>query len=242
MKLHGSSGPARPSAFTLVELLVVIGILAVLIALVLPAIGRANATARRAACLSNLRQVHVALLQYAAVNRGQVPVGYRDGRKQFNSMIYSATSGQYVLFGLLYRAGLMNPPKVFFCPAENNPQAMLATSANPWPAGPDGDPSRHGYCGYGFRPEVEIPDDLTASTTPLPKLSSFKHNAILADLTAMPARIATRHRSGINVLYGDGSARWVDLGIFQADLAPCTSISVIYNPNQQRIWQSLDRQ
>jgi prepilin-type N-terminal cleavage/methylation domain-containing protein len=59
--------------FTLVELLVVVGIIAVLIALLLPALGRARESARRIACASNLRQLAGACIAYAQANRGSYP-------------------------------------------------------------------------------------------------------------------------------------------------------------------------
>jgi prepilin-type N-terminal cleavage/methylation domain-containing protein/prepilin-type processing-associated H-X9-DG protein len=56
-------------AFTLVELLVVIGIIATLIAVLLPTLGKARASAARAQCLSNIRQLQIAQLAYAAANK-----------------------------------------------------------------------------------------------------------------------------------------------------------------------------
>jgi len=59
--------------FTLVELLVVIGIIAILISLVLPAMGLARRTANTVACASNERQILVAMTAYAAQNNNYIP-------------------------------------------------------------------------------------------------------------------------------------------------------------------------
>ncbi len=64
----------RENAFTLVELLVVIAIIAMLAALLLPALNRARDRAKAVACTSNLRQVGVALLLYADDFKGWTPL------------------------------------------------------------------------------------------------------------------------------------------------------------------------
>jgi prepilin-type N-terminal cleavage/methylation domain-containing protein/prepilin-type processing-associated H-X9-DG protein len=65
--------PRPRAAFTLVELLVVIGIIAILVALLLPALNRAREAARQTQCLSNMRQVGTALYMYLVESKNVLP-------------------------------------------------------------------------------------------------------------------------------------------------------------------------
>ena len=67
--------PCPPKAFTLVELLVVIGVIALLISLLLPALGRARQQATSLSCQSNLRSIGQNLAIYASQNKGYLPYG-----------------------------------------------------------------------------------------------------------------------------------------------------------------------
>ena len=64
----------RTAAFTLVELLIVISIIAILAALLLPVLGKTRESGRSTACLSNLRQLGLALQMYVQDNNNKLPV------------------------------------------------------------------------------------------------------------------------------------------------------------------------
>jgi prepilin-type N-terminal cleavage/methylation domain-containing protein/prepilin-type processing-associated H-X9-DG protein len=220
--------------FTLVELLVVIGIIAVLIAILLPALTKAREAANRAQCLSNLRQIGQMYYLYANLYKDQVPLGVRSNVYQDNYTVRYTGVGQYYSFGHFYKANLVKSPAVLYCPSRAGDSVYEYNSVlNPWnPDNPPGSFTGGSYtrAGYGMRPMNEnqrpvlfrtgagsegLPP-VDASTVaveyrPYPKLSKLKNRAICADMFQNPGRVLRCHKKGIQVLYADGSVSWYDV-------------------------------
>ncbi len=96
----------RTRAFTLIELLVVVSIIAVLIGLLLPALGSARLAARSVACLSTMRQIQIGSLMYSEDNRGRLiepglPEGGIGPREE---LAWVNTLRQYVDEGIDHRS------------------------------------------------------------------------------------------------------------------------------------------
>ncbi len=82
-ELPAVSQARKPAGFTLVELLVVIGIIAVLMGLLLPVVNKARAAGYRTACQSNVRQLYIGILNYCNDNHDWYPTcsGAADGKR-----------------------------------------------------------------------------------------------------------------------------------------------------------------
>jgi prepilin-type N-terminal cleavage/methylation domain-containing protein/prepilin-type processing-associated H-X9-DG protein len=113
----------KTRGFTLVELLVVIGIIAVLISILLPSLNKAREAAKRALCLSNLHQIGLGFQIYANANHGQVPLGCYGVTYQETWVSWFAWSAplkpHLYNLGYLFATGACPNPKVFYCPSDN---------------------------------------------------------------------------------------------------------------------------
>ena len=168
-----------PRGFTLVELLVVIGIIAVLIGILLPTLSRAREAGNRAACLSNMRQIYTFLKMYENANKGASPLGYGGDGCQTSYFLSRGGSPypqdpvafpgiRFVGIGLIFPAGVVKQDvasgqsgRVFYCPSyTDDPHHSFNSTSNPWPPtnpyfdGSAGDNSGHHGCrmSYNARP------------------------------------------------------------------------------------------
>ena len=119
--------------FTLVELLVVIGIIALLISILLPALNAARASAGSVKCLSNLRQIGNALQMYQNESKGRmVPITYVSGTFFNNSWATMLLARNYIKAPVTGEV-----TGVFTCPVANN---QLAGNLSTSPASQFSDP------------------------------------------------------------------------------------------------------
>jgi prepilin-type N-terminal cleavage/methylation domain-containing protein/prepilin-type processing-associated H-X9-DG protein len=109
--------PRRRGAFTLIELLVVIAIIAILAALLLPALARAKAKGKQAACISNLRQIGLGMRMYADDNEGFLPTTTHGG----------STNASWIH---QFSGYVGNVDRIRLCPADPKAEQRLAVGAS----------------------------------------------------------------------------------------------------------------
>lgn len=249
-------------AFTLIELLVVISIIALLIAILLPALGAARESAQDIQCLSNQKQEGIAFHTYAAENKGQLLVGVNSNNFQGNYWIYRLK--KCLMNGVLLKNPGITEPMAFYCPRQTSQSLQYNTASNPWPDEPGTTNINPGTrSSFGLRPFDEnygivlwtnagVRDQWSPvqnnGATPaqpavptkiidLPELDDFApDDGLLADVMHNPSAINNAHEDGVNAIRVDGSGRFVNRKLFDSAI-PTSGNSAGNNPLIQSIWE-----
>ncbi len=203
-------GRARPfgRAFTLIELLVVVAVIAVLISILMPALSAARARARSALCLSNLRQIGLALGAYAEDHAGAVPCGAENPSPLVpedvaTNLIWSANASSKCGLGTLLKR-YARTPRILFCPADGN-----SNEQNEIPKLGEDDRDAYGSYLYRNRDDVQQPlwDDPGLNGAGLPA------RAWAMDVNSLgsgPSRHINHKGRRVHILFKDGSSRGFD--------------------------------
>jgi len=208
----------RRGGFTLIELLVVIAIIAVLAAILFPVYAKSREKARQTACLSNLRQIGLALTMYADDYDGRLPYWVFSG-----APLENITWNQVIL-------PYLRTIDVFFCPSFGRPEQR----GSPLEGSPYWGPAHNYlydliYSSYGFNSGWVEGSATGAIRDPA--------GTILIVETVFPGRehlqwgyfgsfppsaggapwVAARHTEGANVMFVDGHLKWLRKDVIVAD-------------------------
>ncbi|MBY0312958.1 MAG: DUF1559 domain-containing protein [Phycisphaerales bacterium] len=192
----GDRSPRRTSAFTLIDLLVSIAIIALLISILLPSLTNVREATRRVVCSSNARQIGLGIAMYAEDQKTFPFSAYEpkqsdpDGAPQLMHFARSSDPGvSWDGLGLLYVAEYLNAPQVFYCPSHRgtNPFSRFAAS-------------------WSSTNDVKIVTNFHYRGTPW-SLAAIDRPALLSDSLASQRDFS--HQIGANILRSDFSVGWV---------------------------------
>ena len=225
---------SKKRGFTLIELLVVIAIIAMLLAILMPALGSVKERAKRVVCASNLKQVSIGIATYASSYDDKLPKPYFNG----NNMPWAAffaykinptattdaakiTSGPYN-FGYLFDTDIIINPKVFYCPSASKQENAIGVSfryesyvgdlAWPFADDPDNYHAPNVRVGYSYYPQSKSKEKMSNGEyghTVANVMSKLNGQAVMAvdaldRLDTLSHKGARKKPAGVNGLFGDG--------------------------------------
>lgn len=196
-----AAGTLRYRGFTLIELLVVIAIIAILAAILFPVFARARENARRTSCLSNTKQLGLAMMQYVQDYDERYPIGsyldgetatYPDGAVRVNNWVVR-----------LYP--YVKNTQVFNCPSDDKAWkgGNGATSDVSYGINTD-------FIPYGVAVSMASVDKVSQTIMMGDSEGSVRYGfSATSYLGASPTRwLSDRHLEGGNIVFADGHAKW----------------------------------
>ena len=220
--------------FTLIELLVVISIIALLLAILMPALGSVKERAKRIVCASNLKQIGVGLMTYAVDQDDKLPPSAFTGANwpYMAYMAYKidpfATSdidkivGAPYNLGYLFQENILSTPKSFYCPSapkERDEEGFgwryeyyAGDLSWPFTSDPTSNHSHWVRVSYGYSPQSKVKETLSNGqvvceiTNRSSKLNSGAVMVVdvIGTLESLSHNGGRKKASGLNGLFGDG--------------------------------------
>jgi prepilin-type N-terminal cleavage/methylation domain-containing protein/prepilin-type processing-associated H-X9-DG protein len=212
----------KHGGFTLIELLVVIAIIAILAAMLLPALSRAKAKATQAYCYNNLKQMGLAMLMYADDSANRVPRGNEPFWWQVFIPYLGGTRAARDDYGRI---------KVYTCPAYPDKRQVVCYVVNAWTFSSPSDPTGTEIVGLQSVGRIQKPvatiyftENESAPWRPIFTTTTIIGSDSLNDvwspnhlpygstgrtLSGERRVAAKRHGEGVNLMFFDGHASWV---------------------------------
>ncbi|GMV26677.1 MAG: hypothetical protein AMXMBFR58_27080 [Phycisphaerae bacterium] len=215
------------AAFTILEVLVSIAVIATLIGLLIPGLNKAQETARRVACAHNLRQFGFAISTYAEANKDRLPPsGFQPpawgGRSespqgQPDQMLIVRVADEAMAYkdgilwdglGRLFHGGYLAPGKVYYCPSHRG-KHPFARYMKLWGESKGEIVSNYQYRGMGV------------GGNSMPRLFQIEPMTTALAADGMRSKSDYNHKVGLNYLRADLGVSWLsDPGGDLADLLP----------------------
>lgn len=225
----------RPSmqreAFTLIEVLVVVSIIALLLAILLPSLKEARVQSRRTVCRSQIHQLMIGLGLYQADYKGKFPhYQLLPGEGATDGMALWINGVGPTRLGILFPKYVGKSGDVFYCPDASNNE-LISKAGDKYPWANYGKNIDWAYGSYEYRPRYFIPSNGQPQWVELDYTKHASQRSIVSDAFAGswdsygPYPVHTPIQGGINMLYynvgyADGSARAVKDFAVKGTVAP----------------------